>query len=63
MAEDLKQWIESKLGTGEVVEIIYMGGSHPGARRKLVLRTMAEKFDVSRLAIRASLSLSWWIRF
>ena len=42
MAEDLKQWIESKVGTGEVVEIIYMGGSHPGARRKLVLNNLEE---------------------
>ena len=42
MAEDLKQWIESKLGTGEVVEIIYMGGSHPGARRKLVLSKLED---------------------
>lgn len=42
MTEDLKQWIESKVGTGEVVEIIYMGGSHPGARRKLVLNNLEE---------------------
>lgn len=42
MKEDLVEWIKSKLNTGEVVEIIYLGGSLPGSKKMLFSKNLRQ---------------------
>lgn len=36
MDDGIRKWIEGCIGTGEILRVVYLGGSHPGSVRDIV---------------------------
>ena len=36
MDDGIRKWIEGSIGAGEILRVVYLGGSHPGAVREIV---------------------------
>lgn len=49
MNDSIKHLIEESIGTGEVLEIIYLGGSHPGVKRRVVFQKLEDNGDKVRV--------------